>query len=264
MLFIPRLIPALRSADPRWKDALVPFEADADTILAEPDAVPKDAFFLTQGIVSLRTEWLGREEPGVRQADADDEDGEIAVVMVGPEGIVGSEALLIGEPLPFRPVAETRIRGLRVSTETGRDILYDSPMSRAIIDRYHRARNQEQAFHQAAAVRLRRPARTALWLAKVSEFLDKEVMSITQKRLADMTGERRPSITEDIGKLRRQGVVRTPRHGRIEVLDEDRLIEMAGPALVSFKRNRADLAMWLARQNRGQGNEIAEYAELRG
>jgi CRP-like cAMP-binding protein len=244
MLPYEKVVSALISVDPRWGRDLEPFRLPAQSLLGLAHRAPRHIHFLSDGFVTLRVDWCGTPLPEIRTPTKDDPDGDVAVEMVGTGGVVGADGLVDSEALPYRIRAETAVAGRRIPTARAREIMTGSEPSRRILERSRLQRLTEQNLRSAGAVRLKRLARLAFRLVEVSDLLASDTIPMTHIHFADVTGERRPTVTEDLGHLADRGMI-VKREGEIRIHDEAALMAFAGPLAVELKRSRAGFSLWL-------------------
>ena len=72
-------------------------------------------------------------------------------------------------------------------------------------------------------------ARLARWILMTQDRSDSNELQLTHEFLATMLGVRRPGVTTATHVLEGMGSIRNKR-GRIEVLDREKLVELAGDA----------------------------------
>ena len=154
-------------------------------------------------------------------------DGATAEVgITGREGFVGTPIVLGARRASVRAIAQTEGSGFRVGSELFQHILPQTPHLEQMLRRY--ACSQAMQLAQGAACNCLHqvPERLARWLTMSSDRTGSNVLPLTQEFLAQMLGCRRSSVTSAMSQLRKAGVIQ-PEHGRVRILDRDRLEKRA-------------------------------------
>jgi CRP-like cAMP-binding protein len=150
-------------------------------------------------------------------------DGATAEVgITGREGFVGTPIVLGAGRASVRAIAQTEGSGFRVGSELFQHILPQTPHLEQMLRRY--AHSQAMQLAQGAACNCLHqvPERLARWLTMSCDRTGSDVLPLTQEFLAQMLGCRRSSVTSAMSQFRKVGVIR-PEHGRVRILDRDRL-----------------------------------------
>jgi CRP-like cAMP-binding protein len=140
----------------------------------------------------------------------------------GNEGLVGVEVSL-GDGLALAEVL-VQIPGaaLRMSADPFRRAVDSNPLLRAMVYRYTLAL-MNQIARTAGCSRLHSiTERCARWLLMSADRFGRELLPVTHEALAALLGARRASVTESLGVLQRDGIIRYNR-GHIIILDRQRL-----------------------------------------
>lgn len=154
-------------------------------------------------------------------------DGATAEVgITGREGFVGTPIVLGARGTSVRAIAQTEGSGFRVGSELFQHILPQTPHLEQMLRRY--ACSQAMQLAQGAACNCLHqvPERLARWLTMSADRIGSNVLPLTQEFLAQMLGCRRSSVTSAMSQLRKAGVLR-PEHGRVRILDRNRLEDRA-------------------------------------
>jgi CRP-like cAMP-binding protein len=162
------------------------------------------------------------------------------VGIAGPEGFVGTPIVLGARYASVQAIAQSEGSGFRVGSELFRQILPQTPHLEQMLRRY--ANSQAMQLAQGAACNCLHqvPQRLARWLAMSCDRTESEVLPLTQEFLAQMLGCRRSSVTSVMSQLRKAGALR-PEHGRVRILDRERL-ENRACECYSVMRRLSDLA----------------------
>jgi CRP-like cAMP-binding protein len=151
------------------------------------------------------------------------EDGaSVAVGMVGDEGVIGAAALLDEHLLPYRSVAQTSGRALRIPVAILREWLSHDVVLRGRIVCFAHAMFT-QVVQTAACNRFHvTEQRLARWLLLARDRLELDSLPFTHESLSHVIGTDRASITRAIQSLKRQGLINYTR-GRTTILDPQML-----------------------------------------
>lgn len=147
------------------------------------------------------------------------------VYPIGSEGMTGLFVLFGNAMQPaLRRVVQVGGPAWRIASHDFCKAICASRSLEALLLRYAAVVLLQSA--QAAACNSRHSARQRLayWLSVASTELRGDVVPLTHSALARLTGIRRPSVTECLGALQREGVVKLSR-GTVEVLDHAALGE---------------------------------------
>lgn len=150
-------------------------------------------------------------------------DGSSAEVgMVGPEGVMGINALVGVPHTPQEGLTQGRGVALRLSGEALREILARFPPVRDILMRYMYA--HLASVSQLAVCNRVHPVaqRLAHWLLLMHDRVGADEMSLTQEFLSRMLASRRAGISEAVSTLERDGCIEHRRQ-RVRVIDRARL-----------------------------------------
>jgi CRP-like cAMP-binding protein len=173
-------------------------------LLHMPGDVIQKVYFLHSGIVALM---------------AVSKDGSaVSTASVGREGAIGTIAGSGVVRAFTRALVQAPGTASRIAISRFRDALKTSEALTDLITRYHMAMMAQvqqtslcNSLHDAAS-------RLSRLLLLLDVQGDKEAISFTQDRLADMLGLRRTSVTLAAQALQAEGLIRY-RRGRIEILD---------------------------------------------
>jgi CRP-like cAMP-binding protein len=157
---------------------------------------------------------------------------QVAVALVGRDGLVGVSKL-IGLPRhSYRIVSLFDVAGYRVSGETVRRAFNDSEIFRTQVLSYvGRQLVEISSFVACNRIHSHR-RRLARWLLMMADKSGSSSLNITHDVLAQVVGGPRHAVTVALNKLRTGGAVAHLR-GRIEILDRQQLIGFACECYVS-------------------------------
>lgn len=151
------------------------------------------------------------------------EDGSaIEVATIGSEGAAGLSILLGGERSLYRVIARMEGPSLRMRADVLRREISRGGMFRDLVFRYETAFFAQVS--QSVACNGLHPIqkRCCRWLLMTHDRTDSDSLQITHEFLAMMLGVRRPSVTEVLQSLQKEGLIRCSR-GKVEVVDRQGL-----------------------------------------
>ena len=181
-----------------------PIEVAAGQCIYDGHSVVKYNYFLEDTLMAL----MSSAEHG----------GTVAVAMAGNEGIIGAVALVDEDLLPYRSVALTSGRVLRIPIAAVREWLSHDVVLRRRVLRFAHA-IMSQVVQTAACNRFHlTEQRLARWFLLARDRLKVDTLAFTHESLAQMVGTDRVSITRASQKLKGQGLVRYSR-GKTTILD---------------------------------------------
>jgi CRP-like cAMP-binding protein len=182
------------------------------------------AYFLEDGIVSVV----------VTGASAS-----IEVGLIGSEGVTAISVLLGSQRAVHSMFVQVAGSGLRLPAETLRQVLDQSIELRRVLLRFAHAFYIQTTFTALANARYRIDERLARWLLMAQDRVGGDEIPVTQEFIAMMLGVRRSGVTDALGKLAAEGVIKAVR-GRTRIVDRNRLKELSngayGPAELEFEK----------------------------
>jgi len=171
-------------------------------------ATEHDVFFPLDAVISLI------------QNLADGSSAEVG--MVGPEGVMGVNALVGVARNPQEGLTQGRGVTLRVDAATMRDVIERYAEARAVLMRYMYA-HLATVSQLAACNRLHSVVqRLGHWLLLMHDRVAADEMSLTQEFLARMLASRRAGISEAVSALEDAGCIEHRRQ-RVRVIDRAKL-----------------------------------------
>ena len=176
--------------------------------LNAPGALIEDIYFPTAGVVSLIAS-LG--------------DGTaVEVGVIGPEGMVGTPALLGSETASNEAFVQVNGNGLRMPTTVLLDAADQSSDLRRRLLRFAQALSFQISQSAACNARHVVEERCARWLLAAHDRVGGDELMLTHEFLGVMLGVRRAGVTVAAGSLQRAGLIRY-RQGRVTILDREAL-----------------------------------------
>ena len=142
----------------------------------------------------------------------------IEVATVGKEGLVGHTAAFgAGRTSPNKVIVQIGNGGLRIEAQALRGDRGSAAL-RDLLDDYQAA-FMVQASQSVACNGLHRlEQRCCRWLLMTRDRVESDDLKLTHEFLAIMLGARRASVTEVLGPMQEEGLVRSHR-GKISILD---------------------------------------------
>ncbi|KAB0682059.1 Crp/Fnr family transcriptional regulator [Aureimonas leprariae] len=171
----------------------------------------QDVFFVERGLVSLI---------------AQNDDARIEVGMVGPEGLVGVNALLGTDTSPISSLVQADGEALRMATDWLHAAVGESATLHVCLLRYVQFLMIQTAQTAYANANFDVEARLARWVLMTQDRLGRADLPLTHEFLSLMLGTRRSSVTTALHVLEGNGLIRATR-GIINVRDRDKLMELA-------------------------------------
>jgi CRP-like cAMP-binding protein len=146
----------------------------------------------------------------------------VEVALIGPEGMVGTPALLGSETASNEAFVQLSGKALRISTHHLLDEVERSRSLRRRLLRYTQALSFQIAQSAACNARHVVEERCARWLLAAHDRSDGDEMGLTHEFLSIMLGVRRAGVTVAAGALQRAGLIRY-RPGRVTIMDREGL-----------------------------------------
>jgi CRP-like cAMP-binding protein len=142
--------------------------------------------------------------------------------LVGQEGMVGIQAFLGNDTMPYQAIVQIEDGGVRMPVAAFKAELNQKGALHDLLLRYMRFLLIETT--QGAACHSTHPVqeRLARWLLNVSDRLQSNQLPLTQEIIAQMLGIRRAGVTVAAGTLQQAGMIRY-RRGNITILDRESL-----------------------------------------
>jgi CRP-like cAMP-binding protein len=150
----------------------------------------------------------------------------IETATVGSEGVVGAMSAFDGRRGFTRAVVQAPVVASRISALQFHTALQKSEALRTLIASYNEVLLAQ--VQQTAACNALHPmeCRLARWLLQTRDWVDSDVLPLTQEFLSQMLGVRRTTVTLVAKQLEKAGVIQT-RRGRIVVMDRKGLEDVA-------------------------------------
>jgi CRP-like cAMP-binding protein len=192
-----------------------------DMLLTEGKPI-RHAVFPVDGVVSMLASMEGA---GAR----------IEIGTVGNEGMVGLPLFLGSHRALGDCFAQVPGAAFRIAAAPFQQLLQAHADLVAVLHRYTQAL-MVQMSQSSACNRAHSPLqRGARWLLMTHDRVSSDSFGLTQEFLAQMLGERRPTVSRVASHLQDRGMI-TYSRGRIAVLDRPRLEELACPCYGVIRR----------------------------
>ncbi len=201
-----------KTAYERISPHLTRVELPQGTILVKPDQDIQWVYFLERGMGSMNSMDLAGTP--------------VEVGIVGREGLIGVQSLLGQRRTRNSVTMQGAGEGLRGRAEVLRELTLADPELLQQVHTFLYAM-LEQTTQLVLCNRLHElEGRLARWLLMTSNFMETNVIRLTQEFLAEMLGVGRPAVTITAGLLQRNGLI-TYSRGVVEILDKKGLQERA-------------------------------------
>ena len=168
-------------------------------------------------------------ESGFVSTVADTEEGRIEVGVIGHEGMTGTPVILGTDRTPHTSMVQGAGEALRISTPDLRAAIAARPTIFRPLGLFTQALIVQMAQTAYANATFNIEARLARWILMTQDRVGGDDFMLTHEFLSMMLGVRRAGVTTATHALEGMGSIRT-RRGRIEVMDRDKLLELAGDA----------------------------------
>jgi len=151
---------------------------------------------------------------------------QVAVALVGTEGLLGISSVISIPQHPHRVVALFESAGYRLPVETLRRVFDDHKgLRQAVLAHIGRQLVEISTLVACARIHSHRQ-RLARWLVMMAEKSGESSLKITHDTLAQVVGGPRHAVTVGLNKLRADGAIAHLR-GQIDILDRSRLLSNA-------------------------------------
>ena len=151
---------------------------------------------------------------------------QVAVALVGIEGLLGISSLISIPRHPHRVIALFESAGYRLPVETLRRVFDEHQVLRTEL-LSHIGRQLVEISSLVACTRLHsHRQRLARWLLMMADKSGESSLKITHDMLAQVVGGPRHAVTVGLNKLRTDGAIAHLR-GRIDILDRSQLLSHA-------------------------------------
>ena len=145
---------------------------------------------------------------------------------IGNEGVVGLPVCLGEREAPSSVYVQVPGTGLKLDTRIFRDQLERSPTLNLIMLRYAHAFFNQVAQSAACAHLHKVEQRCCRWLLMTRDRMPTDDFLLTHEFLGMMLGVRRTTVTDVMGALQKQGLIRY-RRGHVTILDREALRQCA-------------------------------------
>jgi CRP-like cAMP-binding protein len=183
-----------------------------DTVAEEGKPI-RHVYFPVQGVISMLASVEGTQRA-------------VEIGTVGNEGMAGLPLFLGAARSPGETFVQVPGQGWRAAARPFLEAVQAHPPLARVLLRYTQAL-MVQISQSTACNRAHSPLqRCARWLLMTHDRVPEDTFELTQEFLAQMLGERRPTVSRAASQLQARGMIRYSR-GRVTVLDRPRLMECA-------------------------------------
>lgn len=209
-----RLLSILPSADfDRLRPDFQRLSLGFRQVLERPNEPIEHVYFLEPGVGSIVAVTTGGDR--------------LEVGIFGPEGMSGLAVVQGSDRSPHETFVQVPAEAIRIAASALTQAFDESPSLRRILLRYAQAFAIQVAYTALANGRYSIDERLARWLLMCHDRVDSDTFPITHDFLALMLGVRRAGVTTALQSLEGSGVIKSLR-GRLEILDREQLIKLAG------------------------------------
>ena len=167
-------------------------------------------------------------EEGFVSITVDGAHGRVEIGLVGREGVVGIGSTLLGDDRsPHTHFVQMAGHMLSLDITVLRTEVARRPALRRVLHRFIQAQFVQTAQTAFANARGNTATRLARWLLMCHDRIDGDMVTVTHEFMSFMLGVERPGVTAALRLLEAGDLVRKHR-GRVEILDRDGLLDLAG------------------------------------
>ncbi len=142
--------------------------------------------------------------------------------LIGNEGMVGFPALLGGNSTISRAIVQMADGAMRVDAQVLKAEFERGGVVQKRLLLYLQLFITQTVQNAACQINHRVEPRFARWLLSIQDRLQQDVLSLTQKYIAELLGTRRATITEAAGNLQQAGMIHYKR-GEITIINRPAL-----------------------------------------
>jgi CRP-like cAMP-binding protein len=161
--------------------------------LEKPNKRIDSVFFIEAGIASV----VAIQRNGAH----------VEIGIIGCEGISGAAVVLGDDRTPYSTYMQVAGRGLRIGTETLREVMRESSSLHGILLKSVQAFMLQTSHTAVANARGSIHVRLARWLLMAHDRLPGAELQLTHEFLSLMLAVRRPGVTEAINALKRDKLI---------------------------------------------------------
>lgn len=172
------------------------------------------------------------------------DNGEVAIVTIGNEGMIGS-AVVLGVPRAWgRTVVQVSGAALQLPVATLTAFMARQPLLHTVLALYQYVLTRHMAQLCVCNHLHSMQERCARWLLMTQDRAGRDAFGLTQQFLARMMGVRRATVNLVLGLFKRAGLITYVR-GRMQILDRAGLEALTCPcyAIIQTEYERVSLDM---------------------
>ena len=158
-----------------------------------------------------------------------DEETQVEVGLIGPEGMSGTAVVLGGDQTPYSTYIQVAGEAQWINADELRGAMKTSDSLRNLFLKYVQVFMVQTSHTAIANARAQIDRRLARWILMAHDRTGDKMLPLTHEFLSLMLGVRRPGVTEALQSLKRQKLIETGRN-QITVLSRNGIEKMAGPS----------------------------------
>lgn len=217
----------LRQADLRNRllRALPPEDFAALVPMLRPEAIPLRRVLIASNTQITLVHFV---EAGIVSVTSDAPSGRVEIGLLGREALVGAAPVLLDDDhSPYTHFVQADGHILTIDVSDLRAEVERRPALRRLLHRYIQTQIIQTAQTAFSNARGGTPTRLARWLLMCHDRGEGDEITVTQEFMSLMLGVERPGVTMAMKVLEKDGLV-AKRRGRVQIIDRERLLDLAG------------------------------------
>ena len=201
---------------------------DFALLLPHLDAVPLDHKRVLAS-ANRSIEHVYFPEGGIVSLTAMSENTQTEVGIVGHEGFAGIAILLGCDRSPHEVFVQVEGKALRIGVDPFTRAVAQSASLQALLLRFVQVSLIQSAQSTVANAQHNMESRLARWLLMCQDRIDEDEINLTHEFMSMMISAQRTGVTVCLHILEGAGMIRS-RRARVEIVDREKLVELAGDA----------------------------------
>ena len=156
-----------------------------------------------------------------------DEETQVEVGLIGPEGMSGTAVVLGGDQTPYSTYIQVAGEAQWINADELREAMKTSDSLRTLFLKYVQVFMVQTSHTAIANARAQIDRRLARWILMAHDRTGDNTLPLTHEFLSLMLGVRRPGVTEALQSLKLRKLIATGRN-QITVLNRNGIEKMAG------------------------------------
>ena len=156
-----------------------------------------------------------------------DEETQVEVGLIGPEGMSGTAVVLGGDQTPYSTYIQVAGEAQWINADELRGAMKTSDSLRTLFLKYVQVFMVQTSHTAIANARAQIDRRLARWILMAHDRTGDNMLPLTHEFLSLMLGVRRPGVTEALQSLKLRKLIETGRN-QITVLNRNGIEKMAG------------------------------------